>query len=235
VITTVDRQTIANDSVVVIASDQSASAAKRMTTADTMAAVRTGMLRTRPLPTAGSRSSKVLRSGISCPRSVTTAMTTRNGAAVAQPGCETYRPISEPAMPSASDMPNVTGKDTNCPGSAAASAGTTSRTRLVGSRKMIGAIRMPARPASTEPSAQFSIAIVFGEWVRLAATSWFSATAVVFRPNELYRYMMLSATVDAMPIAKMIRMLRPIGSWCSPNAWMIVVGSTDGRGRGVCP
>ena len=93
--------------------------------------------------------------------------------------------------------------DRNCVSSAAASAGTTSSTSVVGSSDTVGAISTPANPASTLPTAQFTDATTSGECARLAATTWFSATAVVARPKLVYRYTSDSAAVSTTPIAKM--------------------------------
>ena len=49
----------------------------------------------------------------------------------------------------------------------------------------IGAIRMPATPASAEPNAQLSAAIRSGDRPTDAAARWFSATAVVAMPNRV--------------------------------------------------
>ena len=50
----------------------------------------------------------------------------------------------------------------------------------------IGAIKIAAMPASAEPMAQLAAAIRSGESPRLAAARWFSATALVARPNRVY-------------------------------------------------
>ena len=75
------------------------------------------------------------------------------------------------------------GNDEKPPTRPAASAGTTSSDSGVGWRNVIGAINAPASAASAPPSAQFVTAITSGECPRLAAARWFSATALVTRPN----------------------------------------------------
>jgi hypothetical protein len=147
----------------------------------------TGTGRIRPLPTRGSRSLTKLRSGMARPRAIRMMMTTRNGTAVDTPPIGTKRWISDCAMPSTSATAKVSGNETNCPTSAAAIAGTTSSTRLVGSRKMIGAISTPASPPSAEPAAQLIAAIRSGERPNVAVARSFSATAVVSRPNVVRR------------------------------------------------
>ena len=51
----------------------------------------------------------------------------------------------------------------------------------------IGAMRIAARPASAEPSAQLSVAMRSGDQPSAAAARSFSATAVVARPNCVKR------------------------------------------------
>ena len=53
---------------------------------------------------------------------------------------------------------------------------------------MIGAIRIPARPASIAPIAQLAAATTSGEYPKVAAATSFSATAVVIRPNGVHWY-----------------------------------------------
>jgi hypothetical protein len=55
----------------------------------------------------------------------------------------------------------------------------------VGWSVTIGAIRIAARPASPQPSAQLRAAIVSGDHPSEAAARWFSATAVVPSPKRV--------------------------------------------------
>ncbi len=79
------------------------------------------------------------------------------------------------------------GKDRKLATSAAAIAASTTFVSTDTCNWISGVMRMAAIPANAEPSAQLVAAMKSGENPRLDAARWFSATAVVARPNFVYR------------------------------------------------
>src|SRR4051794_3200918 len=68
-------------------------------------------------------------------------------------------------------------------------------------RVMIGAIRIAARPARAEPSAQLIVAMRSGDQPIDDAARSFSATAAVASPKRVKRYSAQSPTVSSTAIA----------------------------------
>ena len=85
-------------------------------------------------------------------------------------------PITRPAS-------SAIGNDRNPATSAAAVAAISRLVRTCGCRVTIGTMRIAAKPAKAQPSAQFSVATTSGDQPSDAAARSFSATAEVPRPN----------------------------------------------------
>src|ERR1700712_1071583 len=98
-------------------------------------------------------------------------------------------------MPIASPAARAIGNERKLATSAAAIAASTRLVIVDTWSVTIGATRIAAKPARPEPSAQFSVAILSVERPMVDAARWFSATAVVDRPNFVYLYSAHSATL----------------------------------------
>ncbi len=96
-----------------------------------------------------------MRDGIPLPRTASTSTITKKGTAWLHPGWvmkAVVSRLSTAPMPKAAAA--VIPSDRNPPTSAAANAAIMIRVRLVIVSPMLGAIRMPPTPASTEPRTQ---------------------------------------------------------------------------------
>ena len=126
-------------------------------------------------------------------RSDIATMMTMNGSASPRPCCGSQVHtvssfvISDWAQPSARPASAVIQNDSKRPISATASAGTMNSVYEVGSRLAIGAIRMPATPASTVAMIQFCAATRLADMPVRAAPRSFSAPARVASPKRVYR------------------------------------------------
>ena len=116
----------------------------------------------------------------------------RGGQPVGDPGHRRLHGVAEDErlQHADADAGGRSDRRTSCsrPSSAAASAGTTSRVVVVGSRPEIGSIRITARPASTDAIAQFTAPSRSGEMPSSSAPFSLPAAARVARPNRVSRY-----------------------------------------------
>ena len=78
----------------------------------------------------------------------------------------------------------------------AASAGTTASVYALGVSGLIGAMRMPAAPATTALTIQLSSATRSGDTPLTTAPVGVSATALVSSPKRVHRYSTVSTTVS---------------------------------------
>src|SRR6266851_2013995 len=187
VTTTIDSKIVATPNVVVTASAQVADRSWVMSTKVTTAAGTTSAGRRRPVPSFGRRSKRKPRIGSARPLITTITTMTKNGTASARPGVVENRVSSLVMTPMSRPAASVAGNDEKPPTSAAASAASTRLVNAVTWRLMTGATRIPAAPASAQPSPQFAVAMRSGDQPSDAAARWFSATAVVARPKLVQR------------------------------------------------
>ncbi len=141
--------------------------------------------RMRPLPTDGNRCRKKSRSGRAWPRTIIHTTMAIAGSDWAAPVKWMNRSASVCMMPRTRPPTSASGKLRKPATSAAAIAARTTFVMTAIWSVTIGATKMPATPASAEPSAQLSAAIRSGDSPTDAAARWFSATAVVAMPNRL--------------------------------------------------
>ena len=143
--------------------------------------------RSRPVPSFGRRSERKPRIGSARPLITTITTITKNGTVSARPGVVENRVSSLVMMPMSRPAASVIGNDVKPPTSAAASAASTSVVNAATWRLMTGASRIPAAPASAQPSPQLAVAMRSGDQPSDEAARGFSATAVVARPKLVHR------------------------------------------------